>query len=68
MQKNYIEDYARHFNLKKSGDTFLNNHYEHVITVIGNEVHCRVSDTEWQTYKSGDLVVSIINNIPLHII
>ena len=67
MQKSYVDNYASHFNLKKSGSIFLNERYEHVMSIINDKVYYRVNESEWKTCSAGDLLVSLINNIPLHI-
>ena len=66
MGKQYMDKYAKHFKLHKSGNKFLNHKYEHVISVIDGKVFYKLSEGNWKTCKEGDLIVSIINNIPLH--
>ena len=66
MEKQYLDKYVSHFNLHKSGNKFLNEHYEHVLSIIDGKVFYRININEWKTCKSGDLIVSVINNIPLH--
>ena len=66
MQKSYIENYANYYNLKKSGTIYLNEKYEHVMSVIDGKIFYKLTETKWNTCKSGDLLISIINNIPLH--
>jgi|ETN01SMinimDraft_1059929.scaffolds.fasta_scaffold69925_3 hypothetical protein len=66
MQKSYIENYANYYNLKKSGTIYLNEKYEHVMSVIDGKIFYKLTETKWNICKSGDLLISIINNIPLH--
>ena len=66
MEEQYTNKYIEHFKLRKSGNKYLNHQYEHVMSIIGDKVFYRTSINEWKTCKTGDLIVSIINNIPLH--
>ena len=66
MQESYIKNYIKHFKLQKSGNKFFNDKYEHVLSIIDGKVYYRITMDEWKTCKTGDLLVSVINNIPLH--
>ena len=66
MEKQYIDKYVEYFKLHRSGNKFLNANYEHVLSVVKDELHYKSSEGNWKTCKPGDLLVSIINNIPLH--
>ena len=66
MQETYVKNYTKHFKLQKSGNKFLNDNYEHVLSILDGKVYYRTSINEWKSCKTGDLVVSVINNIPLH--
>ena len=66
MQESYVKNYIEHFKLQKSGNKFLNNKYEHVLSIIDGKVYYKTGIDEWKTCKTGDLLVSVINNIPLH--
>jgi len=66
MQTDYINKYISHFKLQRSGNKFLNERYEHVLSVIEGKVFYRNDMNEWKTCKTGDLIVSVINNVPLH--
>jgi hypothetical protein len=66
MEKQYIDKYAEQFKLKKSGNKFLNSRYEHVLSIVGSKVFYKLNENNWKTCKESDLLVSIINNIPLH--
>ena len=67
MQKTYIKQYVKHFDLCRSGNKFYNKSAEHVLSVIEESIYYRVTKNEWKSCKQGDLLVSIINNIPLHL-
>ena len=66
MQETYVKNYIKHFKLHKSGSKFLNDKYEHVLSIVEGKVHYRSGINEWKSCKTGDLLVSVINNIPLH--
>ena len=66
MKTDYINKYAQHFKLHKSGNKFLNQKFEHVLSLIDDQIYYRISENEWKSCKSGDLIVSVINDIPLH--
>ena len=66
MQKTYIKQYVRHFDLYQSGNKYYNKDAYHVLSIIDESVYYRTGHSKWKTCKQGDLLVSIINNIPLH--
>ncbi len=66
MQETYVKNYIKHFKLQRSGNKFLNDKYEHVLSIIDGKVYYRIAIDEWKSCKTGDLLVSVINNIPLH--
>jgi hypothetical protein len=68
MQKTYIKQYVRHFDLYQSGNKFYDKNAYHVLSVVNENIHYRVGHSEWKICNQGDLIVSIINNIPLHTI
>ncbi len=67
MQEEYVSKYVKHFNLHRSGNKFLNERYEHVLSIVDGKVFYRTDNENWESCKTGDLVVSVINNIPLHV-
>lgn len=66
MKEIYVKNYIQHFKLHQSGNKFLNSRYEHVLSIVEGTVYYRANINEWKSCKTGDLLVSIINNIPLH--
>ena len=68
MKNEYVKKYVTHFQLHKSGNKFLNSRYEHVLSITNNQIFYKLSKNNWKACKEGDLLISIINNIPLHVI
>ena len=66
MQKTYLNDYAQKFNLIKTGNAFINKQGDLVMSIVENVIYYRVTDVDWKKCSEGDLVVAIINNIPIH--
>ena len=66
MQQTYIKEYINHFGLYRSGNKYFDKNAYHVLSVVNEDIYYRISHNEWKTCKQGDLLVSIINNIPLH--
>jgi hypothetical protein len=65
MQKNYIDEYAKQFKLFKTGNKLYTFEGKHVISIVDKYVKYKVLD-EWKSCRQGEIVVSIINNIPIH--
>ena len=66
MEKQYLNKYVTYFKLHKSGNKFLNHRYEHVLSIVEDKVYYKLSEGNWKACKEGDLLVSVVNNIPLH--
>jgi len=67
MKKNYFRKYVTHFKLIKTGDdTFSDTGGVDVLRITDNKILIRESFGVWKRVREGSLVLSIINNIPLH--
>jgi hypothetical protein len=67
MKKNYFRKYVTHFKLIKTGDnTFSNTGGVDVLRVVDDKILVRESHGVWKPVRTGSLVLSVINNIPLH--
>jgi hypothetical protein len=67
MKKNYFRKYVTHFKLiKTSDDTFSDVGGVDVLRVENNKIFIRASFGVWKSVQEGALVLSVINNIPLH--
>ena len=64
---NYIREYAKYFDLLY-GDFVCYNKYGDKVLYLNHDktVSYRESKEKWLLCKQGDLLVSIINNIPIH--
>ena len=63
-----IRHYIRYFKLiKTSHNEFSNTSGISILKIKGKDILIKSSLNKWEKYKHGDLIVSIINNIPLHI-
>ena len=65
MQKTYLKQYVNYFKLARNGCKYYNMRGMHVLSIIEGIIHVK-NNHEWKKCKEGDLIVSIINNIPLH--
>lgn len=67
MMNNYVKKYTDQFNLYKSEDNlYCDLQGRYVLSVTNNKIYYLSSSNVWQECKPGDLIVSIINNIPIH--
>ena len=65
--ENYIKKYANCFNLYYGENTCYNKQGEKVLFLNEDKtVSYRMDPLKWSKCKQGDLLVSIINNIPIH--
>lgn len=65
MQKSYIRKYADRFNLYTDGYSCWNIRGDKVLELQGNKIFYRENYDTWKWGKEGDLLICIINNIPL---
>ena len=66
MQKSYVKQYAEHFKLYRRENSYYNERGDLVLSILNEQIFCRQNNVDWKPCKQGDLIVSIINNIPLH--
>jgi hypothetical protein len=64
--ENNIKLYVSNFNLIKTGNDYSDVSGKCVFRIKDEYVELKTSRNRWKRYKHGDLVVSVINNIPLH--
>lgn len=65
--KHNIRKYVTHFKLVKTGeDTYSNVGGKDVLKVENNAIQIRGTDGIWRVTRQGDLIMSIIDNVPLH--
>jgi hypothetical protein len=56
-----------HFKLIKTGEqTYCDPGGRHALRVENNTIQIKTGDGNWKLTRQGDLILSIINNIPLH--
>ena len=67
MKRNYFRKYVTHFKLiKTSDDTFSDTCGVDVLRIVDDKILVRESFGVWRSVREGSLVLSVINNIPLH--
>ena len=65
--KHNIRKYVSQFKLVKSGeDIYSNVSGKDVLRVKNNSIQIKVADGTWRVTRQGDLIISIIDNVPLH--
>lgn len=64
--ENNIKLYVSKFNLTKIGNSYSDVSGKCVFRIKDEYVELKTAHNRWKRYKHGDLVVSVINNIPLH--
>ena len=65
MQQSYIKQYVNHFNLVREGQKYYDLHGYHVLSIVNGGIQVKTNNS-WSLIKEGDLLISIINNIPIH--
>ena len=65
--ENNVRGYVERFNLIKTGpDRFSKVSGECVVRIKEAHVEIRTVSGHWKKHRHGDLVLSVLNNIPLH--
>mgnify|MGYP001293534542 CR=1 FL=1 len=65
MQKTYLRQYVNYFKLAQDGCKYYDMTGRHVLSIVEGIIHVK-NKNNWSQCKEGDLIVSIVNNIPLH--
>jgi hypothetical protein len=66
MQRD-VRKYAAYFKLVKTGEESYSDTWgKNVLRIANNKVQIRDEKGDWKVAKYGDLILSIIYNIPLH--
>lgn len=62
-----IRKYVTHFKLIKTGEeTYSTVGGRDVLRICDNKIQIRDTAGNWKLTRQGDLILSIIDNIPLH--
>ena len=65
--KHNLRKYVTHFKLVKTADqTYSDVGGKEVLRVENNSIQIRGNDGIWRLTRQGDLIMSIIDNVPLH--
>lgn len=65
MKNNYLRQYAKHFNYYTDGISCWDNQGAKTVELINDRIHYKTGSNKWSWGKQGDLLVCIINGIPL---
>lgn len=61
----YLRRYAEEFSLYTDGSSCWNKRGEKIIQILNDKIQYKNSRSQWVSCKEGDLLVCIINGIPL---